>query len=75
VENAVSRLRHKLIEELEKIPGLQNKPWPGREDGFSSLLYRGKDFAHFHNDNELDIKLTKNVIKREGLVHPQDSNP
>jgi hypothetical protein len=29
--------------------------------------------AHFHSDDELDIRLTREVIRREGLVHPTDS--
>jgi hypothetical protein len=34
---------------------------------------QGKAFAHFHNDNELDIHLTRSVIAREGLTHPPGS--
>ena len=65
-------LRIKLVQKLEKL-GVENRLWPGRDDGFSSLFYGGKEFAHFHNDNELDIRLTSGVIKREGLTHPGDS--
>jgi hypothetical protein len=43
-----------------------------RDDGFSSLHFEGKEFAHFHGDNELDIRLGRDIIKREGLVHPTD---
>ncbi len=68
----MSSLRIKLVQRLEKL-GVEDRPWPGRDDGFSSLLYDGKEFAHFHNDNELDIRLTKGVIKRECLAHPGDS--
>ena len=53
--------------------GVEERPWPGRDDGFTSLLFRGKEFAHFHNDGEIDIRLGKDVIKRERLVHPKDS--
>ena len=65
-------LRKELIRRLEKL-GVEHRPWPGRETGFASLYYRGKEFAHFHDDNELDLRLTKAVIVREGLVHPPDS--
>jgi hypothetical protein len=65
-------LRARLIEQLQKF-GVEHRPLPGRDDGFASLCYRGKAFAHFHNDNELDIRLTKNVIVREGLTHPPGS--
>src|SRR5689334_11160808 len=67
-------LRTELIRRLEKLD-VEHRPWPGRDDGFASLLYGGKEFAHFHghDDGELDIRLTKVVIEREGLVHPPDS--
>jgi hypothetical protein len=65
-------LRKKLIKRIA-ILGVEDRPLPGRDDGFSSLVYGGKAFAHFHNDNELDIRLTKPVIDREGLTHLPDS--
>jgi hypothetical protein len=65
-------LRKRLIERLAKL-GVEDRPLPGRDDGFSSLCYGGKAFAHFHNDNELDIRLTRSIIDREGLAHPPDS--
>jgi hypothetical protein len=65
-------LRAELIRRLEKLD-VEVRPWPGRTDGFASLHYRGKDFAHFHADHELDLRLTKAVIAREGLVHPPNS--
>ena len=46
---------------------------PGRDDGFACLCYGGKAFAHFHNDNELGVRLTKAMIDREGLIHPTGS--
>jgi hypothetical protein len=52
---------------------VEDVPLKGRHDGFSSLTYRGKAFAHFHSDSELDLRLTKAVIEREGLVHPPGS--
>src|SRR6185369_14762802 len=65
-------LRTELIRRLEKL-GVEHRPWPGRDDGFTSLCYAGKDFAHFHDDVELDIRLTRAVIEREGLVRPSHS--
>jgi len=64
--------RRKLIKRLEAL-GVEHRPVPGRNDGFAGLFYRGKAFAHFHNDHELDIRLTRAVIEREGLSHPRDS--
>ena len=68
----MSALRKLLSQRLRRL-GIEERAWPGRDDGFASLLYRGKDFAHFHTDDELDIQLGKDVIKRERLVHPLDS--
>ena len=65
-------LREELIRRLEKF-GVEDRPLPGRDDGFSGLRYGGKELAHFHSDNELDLRLTKAVIAREGLVHPAGS--
>jgi hypothetical protein len=65
-------LRGELIDRLKKL-GVEHRPLPGRDDGFASLCYGGKVFAHFHSDNELDVRLTKAVIDREGLIHPVGS--
>lgn len=65
-------LRKKLTEEVEKIPGVTDEISPVA--GGSALHYKGKEFAHFHNDHELDIKLTRKLIKQEGLSHPDDSS-
>jgi hypothetical protein len=68
----MATLRAHLIDRLKEF-GVENRPMPGRADGFSALCYRGAPFAHFHSDNELDIRLTKTVICREGLTHPPGS--
>jgi hypothetical protein len=68
----MANLREQLIKRLERL-GVEHRPFPGRDDGFASLCYAGKAFAHFHNDRELDIRLTRAVIEREGLVHPASS--
>jgi len=67
----VSALRARLVSELEAIPGLEDRPSP--VTGGSALFYYGKEFAHFHNNNELDVKLTRKIISEEGLTHPTDS--
>lgn len=69
----MSKLRKHLVQELEKIPGVTEKIWPDRSDGFSSLHYKEKDFAHFHNDNELDIRLTNKIISQQKLSRPTNS--
>jgi len=66
-------LRKHLVRELLKIPGVIEETWAERDDGFSSLKTEGKEFAHFHNDNELDIRLTKRIISEHNLSHPRNS--
>lgn len=66
-------LKRLLLKELLSIPGVTEKKWPNRDDGFSSLIYKNKDFAHFHNDNELDLRLTAKVIKAEGVMRADSS--
>ena len=65
-------LRTSLSKRLREI-AVEERAWPGRDDGFASLLFEGKEFAHFHHWSEIDIRLGKDVIKREGLAHPTDS--
>lgn len=68
-------LRRKLTDELLKIPGVIEIIPPHRDDGFSSFVYKNKDFAHFHsnNDNEIDVRLGKQIIKAHKVSRPTDS--
>ena len=68
----VSAVRKSLSTRLREL-GVEERAWPGRDDGFASLTYAGKEFAHFHTDHEIDIRLGKDIIKRERLIHPSDS--
>jgi len=34
------------------------------------FFYNGKEFAHFHNNNLLDLRLDRSLIKENNLVHP-----
>ena len=68
----MAKLRDELIQRLAPL-GVEHRPMPGRDDGFASLFYRDKPFAHFHNDNELDLRLTKKVIRELEMSHPPDS--
>jgi len=68
----MAHVRSQLVQRLEKL-GVEDRALPGRDDGFSSLFYNGKEFAHFHDNNELDIRLTRKIINREGLEHPTGS--
>jgi hypothetical protein len=67
----MDKLKAKLLAELQKITGVEDKPSP--VSGGSALFYNGKAFAHFHHDNELDLRLTKKIITALGLSHPTGS--
>jgi hypothetical protein len=65
-------LRKQLVESLlAEIPGLEERA--STVAGGTALFYRSKEIAHFHHDTEIDVRLTKRVIKQEGLEHPSDS--
>jgi hypothetical protein len=68
----VNALRNSLSQRLREL-AVEERAWPGRDDGFASLLFDGKEFAHFHTWSEIDIRLGKDAIKRERLAHPVDS--
>jgi hypothetical protein len=61
----MATLRARLIERIQKF-GVEDRPLPGRDDGFSSLCYRGKAFAHLHSNSEWDIRLTKKLSVAKG---------
>ncbi len=67
----MSKLKTQLLQEVQRIEGVECRPSPVA--GGSALFYFGKEFAHFHNDNELDLRLTKNVIQAQRLSHPSGS--
>ena len=67
----MSGLKSRVIDEVQKIPGVEARH--SAVAGGSAFFYLGKEFAHFHDDNELDLRLTKKVIKTQGLTHPSGS--
>jgi hypothetical protein len=68
----MNALRQQLSRRLAAL-GVEERPWPGRDDGFAGLFYRGKEFAHFHSWSEIDIRLGQRTIAREGLVRAPTS--
>ncbi len=64
----MAKLRKLLIDELEKIPGIDVHLWTPERD-FLVIDYKGKEIAHFHGNNELDIRLSPEIVKRDGLSH------
>ena len=68
----MNTLRKKLSQRLRELAVVE-RAWPGRDDGFASLEFNGVEFAHFHTWCEIDIRLGKVTIRREGLIHPPES--
>ena len=64
-------LKQILLELLEPIAEFE--ALPSKVAGGTALYYKGKEFAHFHHDNEIDLRLTGKVIKSLGLSHPTGS--
>jgi hypothetical protein len=67
----MSQLKEKLLVELRKTNGVQDRP--SSVSGSTALFYLGKEFARFHDGNELDLRLTKKRIQALGLSHPSGS--
>jgi len=64
-------LKQALLAELTRIEGLEARPSPVA--GGTALFFAGREFAHFHHDTELDLRLGAARIRAQGLVHPADS--
>ena len=61
-------LRGKLIGELEKMPGIYVHLW--KPDGdYMVVDFNGKEVAHFHGNNELDVRFSPEVVRRDNLKH------
>jgi len=69
----MSDLKAELIRLLETIPGVLHKSYPERADEFSTLHFCGKEIGHFHDHQELDLRLGKALIKKCGLKAPADT--
>ncbi len=67
----MASLRIQLIEKLEKIKGITVRLWKP-DHHLMVIYYHDKEVAHFHGNNELDIRLSKEVVKRDGLTHAPD---
>ncbi len=67
----MQELKTQLLSELRKIEGVEDRPSP--VSGGTALFYFDKEFAHFHDANELDLRLTKTVIRELGMQHPPNS--
>lgn len=68
----MNTLRDIMSQRLREL-AVEEHVLPGRDDGFTALSYKGREFAHFHNPSEIDIRLGKDVIRRERLVRARVS--
>lgn len=74
----MSSPRNKLEHRLSKMSDIAVRPWKDTE--LICVFYRGKEFAHFHGDAVLDIRLSPKIIRDERLsrevserIHPNRS--
>ncbi len=70
--STASSLKRELLALLAPIEGFA--ALPSKVAGGTALFFKGKEFAHFHHENEIDLRLTKVVIRQLGLVHPARSS-
>ncbi len=66
-------LKDQLTERILVIPDVTKVTYHGNKGEFSSFVFHEKEFAHFHNENELDLRLTNKVIAKMNLRHPENS--
>ncbi len=64
-------LRNRLENELRKLEGVDVALY--KDTNLMCVYYGGKEFAHFQDDNDLDIRLSQKFIKRESLTPIHDS--
>ena len=67
----MSRLRKQLVKKLAAIPSLEDRP--SKVSGGSAIFYKNREIAHFHHDHEIDVRLTRKVIRQMKLEHPENS--
>ncbi|MEM7241951.1 MAG: luciferase family protein [Pseudomonadota bacterium] len=75
---APAQLRSDLEERLVALDGISIAPW--KDTQLITVRFRGKEFAHFHGDDILDIRLSQKIIREEQLsrdvslkIHPNRS--
>ena len=55
------------------IDGVSENIFDGKNGEFVSYIFKNKEFAHFHGNSIIDLRLTKKVIAEEGLQHLKQS--
>lgn len=69
----MTTLRQELMGRLLSIPDVTIDRW--KETELFGVNYKGKEVAHFQTGSncELDIRLSRTIIQREGLVVPEET--
>lgn len=67
----MAQFKKHLLDLLTSVEGVTAEASPVA--GGTALFFRGKEFAHFHSDTELDLRLTRKVIASLGMSHPSGS--
>lgn len=65
------KLRASLENDLRALADVKVELW--KDSDLMCVFYRGKEFAHFHDQEEIDIRLTQAFIKRKQLKPLEDS--
>jgi hypothetical protein len=68
-----SKLKQALYSWLVAQTSINSVFYPNDQGGFYGFSYKEREFAHFHQADELDLKLGKKTIASLGLQHPADS--
>jgi len=57
--------RKKLESGLEQIPHIKVDNW--KDTNLICVFYNGKEIAHFHDDQEIDIRMSQKFIRNENI--------
>ena len=72
----MEELRNELILKILSLPGIEERPSrlsSAKTPKSAAYFFKGREVAHFHHNHEIDLRLTRKLIRREGLQHPADS--
>ena|GEM_PF-1715680 len=67
----MSNLRKSCEHQLGLLEDVKVGLW--KDSDLMCVFYRGKDFAHFHDQEVIDIRLSQKFIKNEELNPLEDS--
>ena len=63
--------RHNLEAQLTELPDVTVGHY--KDTDLMCVSYHGKEFAHFHDQQEIDIRLPKKFVRQEALGPPIQS--